>query len=497
MDVKVAKTEKVDCGITVTAPAANPSGAIQEQMRREEMRDRGAVAAAASAPADSAVKNAFLESNTGFFIAHHANLEYPMRCMVPNIRGVDFFPAKSSREEDVAVALKAAQRRVKTLSKDPRLKNTIHNIVPANFPHLIPFSEATARTPTHTLPKINRNANRHVAFNKYRQDEFAKHAEVEHVTVDQVFEADGPVERKAKEPSEVSLSEYNRCKTYLSKRRTLKLSSADAAPTVAPGDEVTAAEALRASAATGRAIVERIMQSAAPEAAAAVAIPAPPRPGFRDFMSLEKAPDTVLEAEEADLPVAGAGAAPEEADDDKVVAEWPRDLERRAKFMNIAIVDDLDIPEDSPEFPGAAGMEPIVILFGGIYETEEEAIRVNENEIAPWCQDLKVDTVCLYEFLFPTEVDPDKIKEGHRTGNADYDSEMKLVMDQNKHQKSIAGRARQESAANNVRIPETNANAHLPDVDEVVERSRAAVSFAGDVVQLPRQTPVIQQIPEL
>ena len=165
--------------------------------------------------------------------------------------------------------------------------------------------------------------------------------------------------------------------------------------------------------------------------------------------------------------------------------------------MNLAIVDDLDIPEDSPEFPGAAGMEPIVILFGGIHDTEEEAIRVNEHEIAPWCQDLKVDTVCMYEFLFPTEVDPDKIKEGHRTGNTDHDSEMKLVMDQNKHQKNIAERARQEAVTNNVRIPETNANAQLPDVDEVVERSRAAMSLAGEVVQLSRPGPVTGQLPEL
>ena len=166
--------------------------------------------------------------------------------------------------------------------------------------------------------------------------------------------------------------------------------------------------------------------------------------------------------------------------------------------MNISIIDDLDIASDSPAHPGAAGMEPMIIAFGGIYESEEDAKAASKDTIAPWAQDIKVDTVCLYGYLFPTEVDPDKIKEEHRTGNSGNDAEMKLVMDQNKYQKKIAAKARQEARNNGASIPEMNVNAGLPDVDDAVARYTSALSFAGDIVQLPREAPKgAESIPEL
>ena len=462
-----------------STPAANPTAAIAEHFRREDIRDAaGGSSTGISVEESNALKEKFHRTKTGFFIVNHANLEYPSRCMVPNIRVVDFFPAASQNEADVGQALNAAKRRVQTLSKDKRLKRAIHNIVPANMPHLIPYSEATALAASHVLSKINRNANRHVQFNQYRMAEFKAHVET-------------------KTPGETELSEYHRWKTYLSKRRTLRLSSPTAAPAVEDGDEITAADALREAAASGREVIQKLSGGQA----AMDFVPAAPLPGLEAFMSPNAAPAPLLSTEETNAlgwgNEAGAGTADEDNDD--ILGEWPRDLERRASFVNLSIVDDLDVAADSPEFPGAAGMEPLVILFGGIYETEEEAKSAAKDSIAPWAQDLKIDTVCMYVHLFPTEVDPDRVAEEHRTGNSGNDAEMKLVMDQNKLQKKNANKARSEAASRNLCLPETNANAALPDVDDVVARNRAAMSFAGDVVQLPRevQAPAVNTLPEL
>jgi len=469
MNVSVAKREVNPAGLNIEAPPANFTAAIEEQMRREDVRNSSSSTADGLSVAQTdKIKAEFYAQNTGFFIVHHANLEYPMRCMVPNIRFVDFFPAASQSAADVDAALRAAQRQVKTLSKNPRLRRVIHNIVPANIPHLIPYSEITAQDPAHVLPKINRNANRHVTFTQYRNEEFKKHVET-------------------KTPGDMEMSEYHRWKTYLSRRRTLKLSSPDAAPTVDEGDEITAADALREAAASGRAVIDRISTDPAHEF-----VPAAPLPGLDAFMNPAKAPVAVLGEEE--VPAAWTAAATDDEDD--TVPEWPRDLERRASFMNISIIDDLDIPSDSPAHPGAAGMEPMVIAFGAIYENEEDAKTASKDAIAPWARDIKVDTVCMYVYLFPTEVDPDKIKEEHRTGNSGNDAEMKLVMEQNKYQKKIAAKARQEAQNNGASIPEINANAGVPDLDEAVARNKPAISFAGDIVQLPRK-PDSAPLPEI
>jgi len=491
MSYKVAHVETNPDGLPIAAPPANLSLAVAEQMRRNDAAAVSASpsAAAASPSATAAIKSAFLEKNTGFFICHHANLGYPMRCMVPNVRFVDYFPAASGSAADQALALKAAQRRVRVLSLDARLQRVIHSIVPANQPHLIPYSEAAAADPEHVLSKINRNANRLLAFFAYRDKEFNQRAAEVQVyraareAWDKVVIAAGegaagpPPEVPPPTASNLEKSEYHRYKTYLSRRRTLKLSSPDAAPTVAEGDEVTAADALRQAAAAGRAVVAAI-------AAPSEFVPPVPLPGLEAFMSMDAAPAPVFGAEEV-LPEALLGAALHP--DDQVVGEWPRALERRATFMNLAIVDDLDIPVDSAKHAEAAGMEPMVIPFGGMYDTEEEAKHVARDDIAPWAAEMKVCTVCMNGFLWSTEVDPDQIKEEHRTGDTGGDAEMALVMGQNKTQKATAARARVAAAAADARLRETNVNqTDVPDLDDALAASRPAVSFAGEVEQFPR-----------
>ena len=487
--LRVAHVASNPAGLPIQAPPANLGLAMAEQLRRGD----AAAASVAAAPTPTvtpaaALKEAYLAKNTGFFACHHANLAYPMRCMVPNERYIDWQPAASQSAEHVAAAHATLMRRVRALSADPRLPRVIHNIVPANMPHLIPYSEAAAADPDHVLRKIHRNANRLLRFYAYRDEEFkARAAEVEaYRTAREVWEkaatAGGdlpPPEVPPPTATNLEQSEYHRYKTYLSRRRTMRLAGPNAEAAVAEGDDITAADALREAAAAGRAVVQRI--SAGGEAAPAFQPPVP-APGMEAFMSMDKAPEPVFVDGSAPAALVGADLHP----DDQVIGDWPRDLERRAVFMNLAMVDDLDVPEDSPAHPGAAGMEPMMIPFGGVYETEEEAKDAAREEIAPWAAEFKVCTISMNGFLWATEVDPDKIKEQHRTGDAGGDAEMALVMGQNKTQKATAAKARLAAAAAEAPLRETNANAALPEVDEVSRRNQPAVTFAGEVQQFGR-----------
>ena len=339
--LRVAHVASNPAGLPIQAPPANLGLAMAEQLRRGD----AAAASVAAAPTPTvtpaaALKEAYLAKNTGFFACHHANLAYPMRCMVPNERYIDWQPAASQSAEHVAAAHATLMRRV-------------------------------------------------------------------------------------------------------------------------------------------RAVVQRI--SAGGEAAPAFQPPVP-APGMEAFMSMDKAPEPVFVDGSAPAALVGADLHP----DDQVIGDWPRDLERRAVFMNLAMVDDLDVPEDSPAHPGAAGMEPMMIPFGGVYETEEEAKDAAREEIAPWAAEFKVCTISMNGFLWATEVDPDKIKEQHRTGDAGGDAEMALVMGQNKTQKATAAKARLAAAAAEAPLRETNANAALPEVDEVSRRNQPAVTFAGEVQQFGR-----------
>ena len=450
---RVAHVETNPAGLAIDAPPANLSLAMAEQLRRGDVAAAaagGAAATTAGGVADgaaaagatpssttnpAAIKAAYLAKNTGFFLCHAANLAYPMRCMVPNERYVDWQPAASQAPEHVAAAHEKLMRKVRALSADPRLARVIHNIVPANMPHLIPYSEASAADPDHVLRKINRNANRLLAFVAYRDEEFkARAAEVGAYRLarenwEKAVELAGgggageaavgpPPDVPPATATNLEQSEYHRYKTYLSRRRTMKLASPDAEATVAPGDECTAADALRQAAAAGREVVQRIC--AGKVATAAAFTPPVPIPGMEAFMSMAKAPEPVFGGGSLPPPAALLGA--DLHPDDQEIGDWPRDLERRAVFINLAMVDDLDIPEDSPAHPGAAGMEPMMIPFGGAYESVEEAKEAAREEIAPWASEFKVCTISMNGFLWGTEVDPDKIQEGHRTGRRGDDA---------------------------------------------------------------------------
>jgi hypothetical protein len=168
--------------------------------------------------------------------------------------------------------------------------------------------------------------------------------------------------------------------------------------------------------------------------------------------------------------------------------EWPQRLDGRRKFVNIAIIDDLDTPEDSPEFPRAAGMEPTFIFFGGDYASEEEAKAVAKNDIGPWCRELIIDTVEKHGWLWPSEVDQDKITEEHRTGNAESNAELSLIMKERQNQMGRAEEARAEVRAGHLSIAEINANSvELPDVGASGLREPGVIQTRGAIQQLSRE----------
>jgi hypothetical protein len=165
--------------------------------------------------------------------------------------------------------------------------------------------------------------------------------------------------------------------------------------------------------------------------------------------------------------------------------EWPRDLEsRHGKFVIISYVDDIDTPDEDPAYPDAASMEPIVVLFAGEFENEAKAREFLIKEISSWCTDLDLDVVDMYEWLWPTEVDPDSLTEEHRTSNAGFTQELNTVMKQRKRTLETTAEARAQSALLGVPLHETNVNdIELPDASEVIKATRPGMWIHGDVIQ--------------
>ena len=175
--------------------------------------------------------------------------------------------------------------------------------------------------------------------------------------------------------------------------------------------------------------------------------------------------------------------------------EWPRDLEsRHGKFVCMSVVDDLDAPSDAPKYPDAATNEPICVLFGGEFESADKAKEFIIKDISKWCTDLAIDVVDMYEWLWPTEVDPDQLEEEHRTSHAGFTQELNTVMKQRKKTMETTAEARAQSAALGVELHEINANAdELPDASEVIKATKPGMWIQdGGVTQYDEDGNVIK-----
>jgi len=155
------------------------------------------------------------------------------------------------------------------------------------------------------------------------------------------------------------------------------------------------------------------------------------------------------------------------------------------KFGNLVVLDDLDLPEESPGFPAAAGMELLVIIFGGAYVDEKTARDANEHQISPWCLDLSVDTVDTDQWLFPTELDEDAVPQTHRTGSESAAKELNLINSERIRQKGIATKARHLAEEGGVRAKELALGSDaLPDVDDFMQSDTKL--FAVSKVEVTR-----------
>jgi hypothetical protein len=117
----------------------------------------------------------------------------------------------------------------------------------------------------------------------------------------------------------------------------------------------------------------------------------------------------------------------------------------------------------------AAGNEPVIIPFGGMYATAKEASAVAEKEIGLWAPDLTLNIVDMYEWLYPTIIDPDAIPERHHTQNSGLAQEQNTVMTTRKKTLELNAEARAATAALGIRLPETNVNEEIVDMDHVQE----------------------------
>ena len=126
-----------------------------------------------------------------------------------------------------------------------------------------------------------------------------------------------------------------------------------------------------------------------------------------------------------------------------------------------------------------------------MHETVEVAKEFLLKRISPWCPDLVLDVVDMYEWLWPTEVDPDAVTEQHRTQHAGFDKELNTVMSTRKKTLEVAAEAREQAAASGTLLREDNLNA-IPDISSVVDGRRSGmVSYELTEVKVEKELPTI------
>jgi hypothetical protein len=463
--------------VPIDVPSGNPHAALSEIERRQKVAasDRNTVirevaASAEFTPVMAAIRDQYMQRFSGFAIINCSNEAFVNRCMVPNVRILQLFMAASPSVADMAKAKAEADARVLQLVADPRII-ALPIVIPLNIKVQIPYSEASATAPKHVQDKIARNSQRHEVFRAFRNAEFVEH----------VGGAAGQTE----------LSSYHRWKMYCNTKRTMTLASFDAEAVPLNGDEMTAADALRLCAAEGRRVYDTIIASKmkkveeVKEEAAASALPdiggIETVPAVKTSTPRTVAIDNVfLDRTRAPPPIVASNPAKWQVVQDQTEV-YPADQQTRVRFVPVAFFDDLDLPEDSPEFPRAAGMEPIFFVFGCAFAEEEDAKAAIKEYILPWCTGADVKLVSMYEWLYPTEVDPDSLKEEHRTGNEMMTEELGLVMNSRANQMKMVQQAQQLAGAggHGQAIPTIYANARnapLPDVDEVLTAPALLIS---------------------
>ncbi len=477
----------------------DPKGDLQEIERRMEMYAGRDVATetvqmthATSETAslhDFRQKRAqFENANSGFYVVNFANEEFINKCMVPNFEVLEFVRASSVSDTDMMAAHAAAQRVCERFLADPDVRS-VPVVIPANRPTLIAHSVDSMQAPAHVLPKIERNITRHNKFTQLAKKEYDLHT-------------------KYRIPGFTKVSQYHRHKVYLSTKRTLSFSGKG-------HDEVYAADALRQYARDGRqALCEleeyvtsktKEMESKDDEASVpdmhndgVAEAPETKDSGAATGLDTEgKASEHVASAKTSFIErvFQNEDLAPPVIKDEASLdtSKWssdgtatietglPAHLKASGNYINFVMYEDLDSPEDSPLYPKAAGMEWIICLFGGMYTDADTALRMNEEQIAPWAGDVVINTVQANEWLFPTEVDDDQVPQKQRTVDASMQKEFNLIDKQRLHNLQQVKEARELMSSGAVTMRETivGDDSNLPDDDEVVAHEREPVRIVA------------------
>ncbi len=456
---------KVGNDFGVSLPSADPNDHIAEIKRRDAIAKEAAstTATTLSQEALMAKRRAFEEANAGFFTCNFANKQFTTRCDEPNIRIVGF---DKTHDE--------AQARLMELFMDPRV-GSAPNIVPANTPFLLPYSEASAMSARHVNEKMARFFKRHADELKMREEDFKTHV-------------------AEKKPGVMEKSSYHRRKMMLEERKRRLAAGAGVGAGAGAGAGVGVAGGPSTS--TGPSV-----SAGAGDAPAPMSAPVSRR--LPEFGGMSKTTvldphahqdPTITEMFTASNVGVATPAAPNvlwkgelpahwrDAGKPRNANTWPRDLEsRHGRRVVLAYLDDLDKPEDDPEFPDAAGNEPMFIIFGGEYEDDKTG-TAGAKAIGEWCLDLPLDVTDMYEWLWPTLVDPDLLNEEHRTSGAGMTKEQNTIMQQRKVTMRQSAEARANSTAMGVPLKETNVNGVL-DVSQVVAHTQPGMFLHGEIEQ--------------
>ena len=414
-------------------PPVDPALGMEEMQRRNGIVSEPGPETLLPPDVMAKRREAFEAEYSGYWIINCANSGFSTKCECPNIRLLKFVKANACTcakrcdglcEASMRECNVRADTEIRAMMMDPRV-TSIPIKIQSQTPFQIPYSEASAVHAGHTLRKIQRNFERYATFLKYRNEEFKKHVD-------------------EKVPGETGQSTYSRRKAYLLRQKLgeqardgrLESAKIPAVTTTGTGTGAGAGAGTESDTLTGSAV-------------------AAPPPVWTDALP------THWLAREAGTTV--------------IADTWPRDLEsRHGRFGVLAFVDDDDEAHDSEFFPEAAKREPIVILMGEMHESVDIAKEFLLKRISQWCPDLVLDVVDMYEWLWPTEVDPDAVKEQHRTQHAGFDKELNTVMSTRKNTLSLAADARQQAITAGTPLRENNVNS-IPDISSVVSERRSGM----------------------
>jgi hypothetical protein len=422
----------------------------EEIEHRRNLRETAAATGPQAPPPTNAALTrrkgeSYCRTHKGWWVVNFANIAFSTPFPRPNIRILRL--CKTEREAKAACM---------EFMNHPGV-TSVPVIVPANTPFMIPYSEAAAVDSERMHVKLARNMQRHANLAAYRDEDFASR-------------------REGKSEGYLGLSHYHRRKTLLAKR------AAEEAVLAAAMADTDAERAEKEAAAAAALEVARQAES----------VPVPPDEIMAKLRAVP--PDVVRAAETTGrgkptpaplipteaLPERWKGLAPLEQ------REWPRDLEvRGGGYCCIGFADDLDEPSDDPAYPAeAAGAEPIVVIFGTQFAMEALADKHAKDDISTWCNDFPIDVVNMYDWLDPTNVDPDNIDSKHKAGSATETRELNRIQNRRRANLQEAAKARAENTP--ATLPETNAlRQDLPDLSAAVRSTRAPVGAAAAAEQGP------------